>query len=301
MASELDVSVSRHESALGSWEIASAAPHPRLTGQVLRYCGYMERTSTPMRRLEAPFGGIVLILSFGEPLRLWDAEGRDGTHVSFAAGLSDAPTFTEHSGSQHGIQLDLTPPAARALLGLPLRELTNRVVSFGDLIGPAEGELVERLPEAATWRARFALLDTAIGRRLEAAERTTPAPIVEAWDRLTRSHGQLEIGELAGDLGYSRRRLSTLFAEEIGLGPKTFARVIRFERAVGLLGRDDGARFAEIAHRCGYYDQAHLNRDFREFAGTSPGEYVGRLLPDAGGVAAGQDAPFVQDAGRVAA
>ena len=80
-----------------------------------------------------------------------------------------------------------------------------------------------------------------------------------------------------------------------------FARVLRFERAVAQLGRDDGARFVEIAQDCGYYDQAHLNRDFREFAGASPTSYLGRLLPDGGGVAATDDVPFVQDSAAVAA
>jgi AraC-like DNA-binding protein len=281
--------------------MATAAPHPRLAGQVLRYCGYAECTSQPLRRLEAPFGGIVLILSFGDQLRLRDGEGNEATHVSFAAGLSDAPTFTEHLGRQRGIQVDLSPPAARALFGIPLRELTNRAVSLEDLTIPRSAELVERLDEAAGWEARFALLDAAIGRRLETVERRPPSAVVEAWDRLRRSDGRLEIEELSRDLGYSRRRLTALFTDELGLRPKTFARVLRFERAAALLGRDDGRRFAEIAHDCGYYDQAHLNRDFRQFAGASPSEYVGRLLPDGAGVAAPEDVPFVQDIERAAA
>ena len=68
-----------------------------------------------------------------------------------------------------------------------------------------------------------------------------------------------------------------------------------------LIQRDDGRRFAEIAHDCGYYDQAHMNRDFREFAGVSPSQYVGRLLPDGGGVAGSNDVPFVQDEAAAAA
>src|SRR5262249_32611765 len=113
--------------------------------------------------------------------------------------------------------------------------------------------------------------------------------------------GRAEIGALASDLGYSRRRLSARFSEEFGVPPKTFARILRFERAAALLSRDDGTRFAEIAQDCGYYDQAHLNRDFREFAGTPPGSCVGRLLPDGGGVSAAEDVPFVQDPAAAAA
>jgi AraC-like DNA-binding protein len=295
------VNVIRHRSELGWWEMALRAPHPRLAGQVLRYAGYIERTNAPLRRLEPAFSGVVLILSFGEPIRLLDADGREQTHTSFTGGLSDGPTFTEHAGRQHGIQIDLAPPAARALLGVPLRELTNRVVALDDLLGRRAGELTEQLWEAPNWQSRFALLDGALGRRLAAEPMSAPpAAVVGAWQRLRESRGRAEIGELALELGYSRGRLSARFAEELGLAPKAFARVLRFERAVALLSRDDGARFAEIAHECGYYDQAHLNRDFREFAGTSPGDYVGWLLPDGGGVSAGEEVPFVQDTAQTA-
>jgi AraC-like DNA-binding protein len=275
-------------------------PHPLLADRLLRYSGYIERTNAPLRRLEAPFGGVVLILSFDERLRLVDAAGREQLHTSFAAGLSDGPTFTEHGGNQHGIQVDLTPPAARALLGVPLRELTNRVVPLEDLLGNEANRLLERLYDEPTWHARFALLDAELGRRLEAA-RQLPAAVVSAWARLRETDGRTEIESLARELGYSRRRLTARFAEEIGLTPKTFARVLRFERASALLKLDDGGRFGEIAQDCGYYDQAHLNRDFREFAGISPGGYIGRLLPDGGGVTADEDVPFVQDAAAAAA
>jgi AraC-like DNA-binding protein len=281
--------------------MASRAPHPLLAGQVLRYCGYRERTPDPFRRLEAPFNGVVLILSFGKPLRLVDAEGSDGLHHSFTGGLSDGPTYTEHSGNQHGIQIDLTPPAARALLGMPLRELTNRVVGLEDVLGPAATELVERLYELPGWHERFGLLDTVLARRLERGLDAVPSAVHAAWSRLMDARGRVEIETLAQALGYSRRHLSARFGEELGLPPKTYARVLRFEHAAERLSHDTGARYAEIAQDCGYYDQAHLNRDFREFAGTTPGDYVGRLLPDGGGVAATEELPFVQDARPLAA
>src|SRR4051795_12155531 len=117
--------VRRHASELGSWEMAARRPHPALAGQVLRIAGYAERTRVPLSRLEAPFSGIVVILSFDEQLRLVDADGHDQVHTSFTAGLSDGPTFTEHAGSQHGVQGDLHPPGRRARPGRPPRGPTK--------------------------------------------------------------------------------------------------------------------------------------------------------------------------------
>jgi hypothetical protein len=87
--------ISSRQSEHGVWEMLSRDPHPLLTGQVLRYSGYVERAKLPVRRLEAPFAGIVLILSFGKKLWIRDARGEDSQHVSFVGGLSDKPTYTE--------------------------------------------------------------------------------------------------------------------------------------------------------------------------------------------------------------
>jgi AraC-like DNA-binding protein len=105
-----------------------------------------------------------------------------------------------------------------------------------------------------------------------------------AWRRLRETGGQLPIADLVGELGCSNRHLVTRFREQIGLPPKTIGRLMRFRAAVSRLELDDGRRFAEIAQSCGYYDQAHLNREFRQLAGTSPGEFVARMLPDRMGV-----------------
>lgn len=84
---------------------------------------------------------------------------------------------------------------------------------------------------------------------------------------------------LAAELRCSRRLLTARFHDQIGPSPKTAARIMRFTHVMGLLEHDDGARLGEIALRCGYYDQAHLNRDFRELAGTTPGAHIGAKLP----------------------
>ncbi len=259
-------------------ELAHGLPDRRLRGVVRAYSGYVEHTGVPFRRLEVACTFVPIILSFGPEIRV-DGE----RHRSFVAGLTDRATVTEHGGEQHGIQIDLTPLGARRLLGLPMAELTGRVVPMGELLGDAE-RARERLWESRGWPARFALLDELLLTRLSRAAPVTPQ-LAYACRRLYASRGGLPIAALAEEIGWSRRNLTVRFASEIGLTPKTFARIRRFEWVTELLGAGAAETQAEAAFRCGYADQSHLNRDFRAFAATTPTDYVGRLLPDGGGVA----------------
>ena len=129
--------------------------------------------------------------------------------------------------------------------------------------------LVERLSEAPGWRERFALLDTALLRRVAAGPE--PAPEV-AWTfrRLAAANGRLAIGPLAAEVGWSRRHLAARWRRDVGLGPKAVARILRFQRALRLVR--EGHALADAAYECGYADQPHLNRDFRALAGATPRE-----------------------------
>jgi AraC-like DNA-binding protein len=254
-------------------ELVPAAPPPALGGAVLRHVGYVERAAAPVRRVEVPGAQVVVILSFGPEIRV-DGDRR----VSFAAGLGERATVTEHDGEQDGVQLNLSPLAARAVLGVPLRELTDRTVPLEELLGRGASELVERLAGASGWDERFALLDAEVARRLAAAAPPTPA-VAWAWRRVLETGGRVRVEALAGELGCSRRYLATRFGDEVGLPPKKLARVVRFGRVVGGLRRGSG--LADLAEAAGYADQAHLNRDFRALAGCTPTEFLARwAFPD---------------------
>ena len=246
-------------------ELAARPPHPALAAHIRSLAGWHERADGPVRRAELPGGRIVLVISFGPAL---DVDGR--RFHSFVAGLHDTPALTEHAGEGHGIQAYLTPLGARRLLGMPMGELTREVVELEDLIGPRAHELAERLATAPTWAARFSLLERAIAERVLAAPPVAPE-LECAWRRLHESDGAVPIGELADELGWSRRHLAATAGRELGMAPKALARLLRFERAAGMLRA--GAPLVDAALDSGYYDQAHFNRDFRAYAGVTPTAY----------------------------
>jgi AraC-like DNA-binding protein len=164
-----------------------------------------------------------------------------------------------------------------------MSEVAHRVVDLEDVFGPRAPALVEQLYEAPGWDARFTLLDSAIAARLGKHLPASP-DVAWAWRRLTETEGLVTIGTLTEELGCSRRHLTARFREQVGMPPKTLARILRFERAVRRLREGGNASLAELAYECGYYDQAHFNRDFRRFAGITPSEFLARVLPDGGGV-----------------
>jgi AraC-like DNA-binding protein len=228
-----------------------------------------------------------VIINFGAPFRLFDQAdpSRWTDYGSFTTGAYDAFVLVGSTGPSAGIQVNLTILGARLFLGRPLRDLKNRAVALEDLFGGDAARLTEALYDAPSWDARFAILDRELAARIARA-RTPPAAVLCAWHRLVASGGRISIGAIVDEVGCSQRHLIAQFREETGLSPKTLARVLRFGRAIRVIKAGGGARLSEIALDCGYYDQAHFSRDFREFAGVSPSELIASQLPDRGGFSA---------------
>lgn len=276
--------VRRHDWAWGSCEAVDGAPHPALRGRVLRYTGYGEETPAPLRRRQLPSAEVTLIVSFDEPLKLVElpGAGAGGSFRSFVAGLHTRPAVTEHAGRQHGIGVGLTPFGAYALFRMPMRLLAGTVVDLPCLLGRSGSELEQALAEANGWSARFALLDRVLIARMSEG----PAPASEvawAWRRLRLTAGRVPIRELAEQAGFSHRHLVARFREQVGLAPKSIARVLRLQHALALLERSP-VSLAEVALAAGFYDQAHLNREFRALAGCTPTEWLAARLPVGAGI-----------------
>ena len=249
---------------------------PALRTYVRRYYGFEELARGPVLRREGPGVDVLLLFSFGFGWRIGDATDPSrpwARHESFVAGLHESAVLTEHDGRSYGMQVSLTPPGAFALLAAPLHELAGRTLDADAVLGPDAHRLAEQLAEAPGWSRRFDLLDSALARRLTDDRRPSQG-VVSAWRRLTATHGQVRIDDVARETGWSRKRLAARFREEVGLPPKTIARLLRFERAKASLESSEGPDLARLAVECGYYDQAHLTKEFRRISGTTPAAYA---------------------------
>lgn len=260
----------------GGWWMAESRPHPALRPFLRSYVGYWETEIVPTRMRTLPARTTVVIINLGPPLRL-RVPGTgipDRDYGSFVAGMHDGHGMYLSPGGQRGVQLDVTPLGAYTLLGVPMASLTNTAADLPDLLGRGAHTLVERLGAAASWGERFDVLDGFLLRRLDAGPVPSPE-VTRAWRLLNTDLG-VSVAEIAADVGWSRKHLTNRFREQAGLPPKVMGRVIRFQRAIGLLA--GGAGFADAASACGYYDQAHLNREFRALSGCTPGELIGGQL-----------------------
>jgi AraC-like DNA-binding protein len=278
--------VFRHESEQDRWEMVHGAPDPRLRDHVLSYCSYHEHTTSFTRRRELPSERAVMIVNLGEPIRV-SAPGPDvgwsDQPAGFVAGLHDTYALTETGGSQAGVQVDLSPVGAHLLLGYPMHELAQRVVTLEELFGRGGVLFREAVSEASGWAERFAVVDEFLLTLLDRARSPVPS-VTRALGRLRESGGTVPVGVIAAEIGCSRRHLISRFREQVGVTPKLLARILRFERVVSLVDARTEMGWAEIARSCGYYDQAHMIRDFNQFAGSPPNEFALRRLPDGGGV-----------------
>jgi AraC-like DNA-binding protein len=192
----------------------------------------------------------------------------------FVSGVQQSYTLIGGGCSPRYVQVAFTPLGAYTVLGLPMTELAGRIVDLRDILGDDARRLGEVLRDAPTWRQRFDAIDQFLLGRMDQAA-PVAAEVALAWQRLAGSGGRVPIREISREVGWSHKHLITKFTQIVGLTPKRAARVIRFERLLHAVDHASDRRqnWSELASDFSYADQAHLTREFTEFAGTSPAAF----------------------------
>lgn len=264
--------------AISLADLTFGRPHPRLAGMILGYQGYDSDAVRPVRRRIVPVGAVAMIVDF-LPTSRSSVQNKRELDFSPVSALQETSIEYVHEGREHGVMVFLSPIAAFSIFGVPMCELANVSVRLADLGGKRADYLTDRLAAAPSWRCRFAILDEVLSGWLSAGPRPSAA-LVYAWRRCTQTAGGVPIGVIAAEIGCTRRHLQQLAQQQIGLPLKSASRVLRFQRALRLLG--GGARPVDIAAICGYTDQAHFSRDFRSLSGQTPTAVLATIRPAVG-------------------
>jgi len=224
-----------------------------------------------------PSTAVTLVIPVDEPLDLSMPQLTRRRLSVCLGGLHDGPATIHHNGTQRGVQAALSPLHLGRLLGVPAREVTGQAVELGDVLGQRAAEtLLDRLTAESEWPLRRQMVAEVLLRQLDRHERRRGVrPEVErAWAQLSASGGTARIRDVAADVGWSTRHLVQEFSAAVGLAPKTVARIMRFERSTALVANGHGHGLALVAARCGFADQAHMTREWRRLAGTTPGRWL---------------------------
>jgi AraC-like DNA-binding protein len=270
------------------WPRLAAAPQPQLRSLLRRgYAGFTEAT-TPRHLVLPATTSVPLVVKL-----------RDSPHrpPAFVMGAHGSSTALEGDCSPSYLEVLLSPLGAYTLLGLPMEELSGHIVDLVDVVGPDGRRLGEQLRETPSWRRRFRLMDQFLLRRLARGPRPSPE-VGWAWQRLVATGGAVPIGRLAAEVGWSHKHLITRFRQQVGLGPKTAARLVRFDGVWRRLDEHRPLDWGQVAADAGYADQAHLVREFRQFTGTTPTQFQAQTGPAGGD--GGQQVNSVQDTAAVA-
>ena len=171
------------------------------------------------------------------------------------------------------IGVHFKPGGANAFFCMPLSELRNSVVPLDVFWNDAAASLRDQLLEAPTPTDKFRILEDTLLARLRARESIHPA-VRYALDYFIRQPQFGGVSAITDKISMSPRRFIELFNNQVGMTPKVFCRVRRFQRALYEVQRRRNLKWAELAPDCGYYDQAHFICDFKEFCGLTPVGYL---------------------------
>ena len=212
-------------------------------------------------------------LSFCDAERLENCSRLSGAVVSGAHGRSFVPVATKDISI---IGVHFKPGGAFPFLGLPAGDLAGTHVDLETLWGPPARRLRERLCEAGTSQERFHVLEQVLLHRL--CHRVEHHYAVSAALEMFGNNQAWTVRNAAKHIGLSQRRFIQIFKAEVGMTPKLFSRIQRFQQTRTVIRQSASVNWAALAFDLGYFDQSHLIREFLEFSGQSPTNYLKRQI-----------------------
>ena len=221
--------------------------------------------SQPERIL--PDGCVELILNFADPFAQHDDGSIKVQPRNFLVGQMTGPIFISQTGPVQLIGIRFHPGGTMPFFRLPMHELTNHVIELGSLAQTLETKLLNEAAHLPNLNDKVAALARVLTRILLGTK--SDLGLLRIAGRIIESSGMIPVDHLAYESGLSSRQLERRFLSEVGVGPKLLSRILRFQQVFRAVDANEPA-WPTIAVECGYYDQAHLIKDFRQFAHETP-------------------------------
>ena len=274
------------------------APLSQFVQQFWFYEGY----SQPHKKERImPDGSMVLVINLKEnESRIYDSQDHQKVERfpgGLVCGARSNFSVIDTAGQASVIGIHFKAGGGYPFFKLPAGELHNLQVSLSDLWGAEAALLREQILEACTPEAKFQALEQCL--------------LQQAWKPLERHAtvgfalgklglGQHSVNEVTDQIGLSARRFIQVFSDQVGLTPKLFCRVRRFQGALARLHGQQEVDWVEVALDCGYFDQAHFIHDFRSFSGLTPTAYMARKTEHLNHVPIPDSVRFLQYGGNAA-
>jgi AraC-like DNA-binding protein len=248
-------------------QYAERRPLGRLRGIVDRL--WLVDDATPSRDPEmiCPDGRPEIIVHLGDPMRELSRSSDRLQPRHLLVGQMGAPIAVVATGRVSMAGARLNPDALFRLLPISQDTLAGQVIDLASVWSRWTRITAERLDAARTPEGRLSSLEERLEELVPPDDACASTSMRAAVRRLQATGGRASIAALARDMGISRRQFERRFREQVGLPPRMFGRIVRFQRAFHALGDQRGAA---VAAACGYADQAHLVREIRRFAGKTP-------------------------------
>jgi len=214
-----------------------------------------------------------LIIHYGDRFRIRSGENIRQQPYAFLFGPITRHIEIGPSGSTGMIAARFYPGALSAFLSSPVKQVTDRYVPLRSLFG-AEARVLERSLRAygSFHEQMVGLLEGFLLSKLSPQE-FTPVLKQATLRQIADQQQAVKIEALSKQLNIGRRHLERKFNDQVGMTPRLFLRIVRFQNIFRIIRNKPVKNLTDLTYRAGYFDQSHFNRDFKAFTGMSPKDY----------------------------
>lgn len=210
---------------------------------------------------------------------LYQRANESGKSVAMISGQQYGYYDIAISGKLSLFSVVFSPFGAKHFLKMPIQELVNQSVASEIILTKYTQEIASKLYEANTMNQRVELIENFLIQKSLTDCSLNLSRLSKTFHNIDRTRATTSVDKLASDVCLSRKQFERVFSDHVGLPPKKYLRIIRFQQALHSKQLVPGLSLTSLSHECGYYDQSHMINDFKQFTGLSPKNYFANCLP----------------------